>query len=157
MSDEKERSSGDLPPFDAGESQDDSTLAGGWWQPGKSDDRREHPRFTFVARLSLIPATGVVIICETLDVSLGGIQLRTPDKEPLPIDQFIDVTLVAAGIQLSMSGIVARHGEDGAFGVRFIDLESQQRETLRTIVDEAERSMSDEFEAAQGSYQIKSS
>lgn len=129
-----------------------STLIGGWGQAGASEDRREHPRFAFQARVSLIPSAGEPQLCNACDLSLSGILLRAEDGTPLPIDQFVEVALVAAGVDLSLSAIVVRHAEDGAFGVRFIDLEPAQRAQLGLIVDDAERSASDEFEKLPGTY-----
>lgn len=132
-----------------------STLIGGWGQAGASEDRREHPRFAFQARVSLIPSDGGELRCDARDLSLSGILLQAEDGTQLPIDQFIEVAVVAAGVDLTMSAIVVRHAEDGGFGARFIDVEPAQREQLGLIVDDAERSASDEFEKLPGTYSGK--
>lgn len=56
---------------------------------------------------------------------------------PLPVGQFIEMILSAAGLRLDISAIVVRHADDGGFHVRFIDVEPAQREQLSRIVADA--------------------
>lgn len=131
MTEKKPLTVDDLAPFD---DEEDSTLAGGWGQPGmRIADLARAPAVP-TARVSLVPVTGAELLCTAHDVTMTGLLLRKEDAVPLPVGQFIEITLDAAGLRLETSAIVVRHADDGAFNVRFIDLESPQRTQLAQIV-----------------------
>lgn len=135
MNEKKPLTVDDLAPFD---DEDESTLAGGWWQPPdmSAADRQQAPAVP-IARVSLVPATGAEMVCTAHDVTMTGILLRKEDAVPLSVGQFIEMTLSAAGLRLDTSAIVVRHADDGGFHARFIDVEPAQREQLARIVADA--------------------
>lgn len=125
---------GDNP--DDGVIDEEGTVAGGWWPAeggSRQPERRASERVAFTVRVQLVPPDGKVRLCETIDLGLGGLFLRTSSDVP-EVGQLVEIELATHGV--TFDGEVVRHGSDDklCFAVRFVNLDNKLREALRKLV-----------------------
>ena len=92
-------------------------------------ERRKHKRVSFREDI-LIDGTKT---CSTMDISEGGLYIST--IQPYDVDSLIKVTLPVKKARLTVKAVV-RHCQPGVgMGVKFIDLNAQQRAKIEELVN----------------------
>lgn len=82
---------------------------------------RRHERVQVKGFTRIVRATAQILVCETIDVSLSGTSVRTPERPP--IGEFVLIGLLA--------GRVARHHESG-IGVEFVGVTFANTDLVQT-------------------------
>jgi hypothetical protein len=96
--------------------------------------RRAHQRLTFRAAVAALPldGRGETIEGSTADISLEGVFINA-DHQP-PIDTIVVLKIRSELGTLQPSARVVHQLQGIGFGCEFIDLDEEQRQTLRTWV-----------------------
>lgn len=99
----------------------------------KPGDRREHPRASCEYSAEFVdPGTGLTIKATVLDISRGGMRLKTLGPARLAETERLRFYLFINGNMLKIHGDVVRQTPDGYLGIEF----KSRGETLRNRLDE---------------------
>jgi hypothetical protein len=93
------------------------------------EDRRKHYRFPFRKEI-LIDGTGM---CTSMDISEGGLYVST--IQFYKQNSVIDITIPFQGEKLTVKGQVTYCHPGIGMGIKFIELNDEQRKIINAIID----------------------
>ncbi len=98
-------------------------------------ERRAHPRYPCELEIHIAGRDGSYALT-TRDVSLGGVFVFA--REPLPLNQHVDLLFQAAELQLEVSGVVVHHLRNVGFGVQFAELDAVEKARFTGFLEDVE-------------------
>lgn len=100
-------------------------------------ERRAYPRLPCELDVHIVGRDQTYALT-TRDVSRGGVFVF--HRDPLPLNQAVELTFSADDLELSVKGVVVHHLRGTGFGVQFGALDDESEAELSRFLDEVERS-----------------
>jgi hypothetical protein len=107
--------------------------------PPSGSERRAHPRLRLQANAGMtVLATGIVLRCHVLEVSIGGCRLFSESQIVVEQDELVEVEFAGRGYPLRLAAKTRLKPDQNVIGLEFVNASARTRVRLQELIAELE-------------------